>query len=112
MATRDGGIPEVVVDGETGLLVPFEPATTAPASRRDPARFAADARRAGERAPRRPGARRARSARAGRGARSSEFGWAAIAERVAALYERVLRAWLTPLAKTAFTSLPRFIVTR
>jgi starch synthase len=33
VATATGGIVEVVVDGETGLLVPFEPATTACARR-------------------------------------------------------------------------------
>ena len=42
VATRTGGIPEVVADGETGLLVPFDdfdPETREP---RDPERFAAD----------------------------------------------------------------------
>src|SRR5204862_2899649 len=42
VATRTGGIPEVVEDGVTGLLVPFEPVDDASSEPRDPERFAED----------------------------------------------------------------------
>ena len=42
VATRTGGIPEVVEDGETGLLVPFEPRDDGSRDPVDPARFARD----------------------------------------------------------------------
>jgi alpha-maltose-1-phosphate synthase len=42
VASAVGGIPEVVVDGETGFLVDFEPGDDAFGSPRDPGRFAAD----------------------------------------------------------------------
>jgi starch synthase len=42
VATATGGITEVVVDGETGFLVPFEPAEGGGGGPRDPARFAHD----------------------------------------------------------------------
>src|SRR5690606_21553213 len=42
VASAVGGIPEVVVDGETGLLVPFEPGDDAFGSPADPAAFAQD----------------------------------------------------------------------
>jgi glycogen synthase len=40
VASAVGGIPEVVVPGKTGLLVPFEPSSAQNAEPRDPQRFA------------------------------------------------------------------------
>jgi alpha-maltose-1-phosphate synthase len=72
--SRTGGIPEVVADGETGLLVPpgdpDQLATALNALLRDPAR----ARAMGQ---------------AGRKRAVAEFGWPAIAAQTAALYEEL-----------------------
>ncbi|MFC9930664.1 glycogen synthase [Streptomyces sp. NPDC127190] len=78
VASRVGGIPEVVDDGRTGVLVDMDDAF--------PARLAgaldavlgdpAAARRMGE---------------AGRERAAGEFGWDAVARRTAALYEDVLK---------------------
>ncbi len=71
VGSRVGGIPEVVADGETGLLVPpDDPAALAAALNallRDPARAAA-------------------MGLAGRKRAMAEFGWDAIAAQTAALY--------------------------
>jgi starch synthase len=85
VATRTGGIPEVVVDGETGLLVPFDdfdPVTREPL---DPQRFAADI---AERVNRLLGdpALAGRFGRAGRERASRRVSWSAIAEQTVALY--------------------------
>ncbi|WP_250283664.1 MULTISPECIES: glycogen synthase [unclassified Frankia] len=75
VASRVGGIPEVVDDRVTGLLVPPEdPAALAEAVNTllgDPARADAMGRRGRDRAV-------------------AEFGWQAVAERTARLYESVL----------------------
>ena len=42
VASATGGIVEVVVDGETGYLVPIEPGDDGTGAPRDPQRFAAD----------------------------------------------------------------------
>ncbi len=88
VATRTGGIPEVVEDGVTGLLVPLELADDGSGEPADPARFAHDI---AERVNALLGdpARAERLGRAGRAAAVERFGWAAIAERVVALYRTV-----------------------
>ena len=89
VATATGGIPEVVEDGVTGLLVPFEPVDDAARSPRDPARFARDlAERIGRLLGDPEEARRL--GEAGRRRAATEFGWRAIAERVEMLYRHVL----------------------
>jgi starch synthase len=88
VATRTGGIPEVVADGETGLLVPFDdydPETREP---RDPARFAADIAERVNRLLADP-ALAERFGRAGRVRAVEQFDWAAIAEQTLALYRSV-----------------------
>lgn len=89
VATRTGGIPEVVDDGVTGLLVPFEPAADGSRVPVDPARFAGDiASRVNELLA--DPARAAAMGRAGRARAVEEFSWAAIAERTVELYRRLL----------------------
>ena len=77
VGSRTGGIPEVVADGETGLLVPpDEPEPLAEALNaliRDPDRAAA-------------------MGQAGRKRAVAEFGWATIAAQTAALYAELVTA--------------------
>jgi len=89
VATATGGIPEVVVDGETGLLVPFEPGDPMTREPDDPDAFAAAiaervnslvadpelARRMGE---------------AGRRRAVEQFSWRTIAEQTLALYSSLV----------------------
>ena len=83
---RTGGIPEVVEDGVTGLLVPFEPRDDGSRDPVDPDALRARHRRARERAARPIRRARARMGEAGRRRAVEQFGWPAIAaETVAAL---------------------------
>src|SRR5947209_11639942 len=85
VATRTGGIPEVVVDGETGLLVPFDdfdPETREP---RDPQRFASDIAEKVNLLLGDP-ALAERFGKAGRERVVEKFSWSAIAEETLALY--------------------------
>jgi alpha-maltose-1-phosphate synthase len=89
VASAVGGIPEVVIDGETGLLVPV--ALGADGSPVDPGRFASDfAQRVNELLADPACARR--MGEAGRRRAVDEFSWRAVAERTVALYERVAAA--------------------
>jgi len=85
VASAVGGIPEVVVDGETGLLVPVEQQDTAPYEPVDPAAFSRDLAAAINRLLGDP-ALRDRMAVAGRARVEAHFAWDAIARQTADLY--------------------------
>ena len=81
VASAVGGIPEVVDDGRTGLLVPYDPA--------DPAAFEAGlAARIAELVA--DPARAAAMGAAGRERVLTEFGWPAIAQQTVEVYSAVL----------------------
>ena len=89
VASAVGGIPEIVVDGETGTLVAFEAGGDAYGSPADPARFAADLAAAVNGLLADP-ARAAAMGRRGRVRVLERFTWEAIAGQTAALYREVL----------------------
>jgi len=89
VATAVGGIPEVVVDGETGRLVPVEFRPDEPMTPRDPDRLASDLADAINALMADP-ALRDRMGAAGRRRAIEEFSWSSIAERTVALYDRLL----------------------
>jgi starch synthase len=90
VATATGGIVEVVVDGETGLLVPLEPGDDGTGEPRDPAAFAAAIAERVNALVADP-ARAEAMGRAGRRRAVREFAWPAIAEQTSAVYRRLAR---------------------
>ena len=88
VASAVGGIPEVVVHGETGLLVPVEQMTVAPFEPVDADKFAHDLAAAINELMR-DEPRRRKMAEAARGRVEERFSWSAIARRVADLYREV-----------------------
>ena len=91
VASAVGGIPEVVVDGETGVLVPVELRTDEPMTPVDPDRFALDLAEAVNRLMADPGRRQAMGA-AGRRRAVEQFSWSSIADQTLALYRGLVRA--------------------
>ena len=89
VASHTGGIPEIVVDGETGLLVPLEPGGDAYGTPRDRGRFAHDLATALNTLIADP-ARASAMGRAGRRRAVEHFTWSAIADRTAEVYASVL----------------------
>jgi starch synthase len=89
VATATGGIPEVVDDGVTGLLVPFDPVDHASRVPRDPDRFAADIAGRVNQLLADPARARAMGA-AGRRRAVEEFDWPTVAARTLAVYEALL----------------------
>ncbi len=89
VASAVGGIPEVVVDGETGLLVPLTQQQESPFEPVDPEQFARDLAGAVNCLMRDP-ARREAMGRAGRQRAVEQFSWGSIAEQTIALYERLI----------------------
>jgi starch synthase len=87
VATATGGIPEVVDDGRTGLLVPFE--STGNAAPVDPGAFVSGIAERVNTLVRDPD-RAAEMGRAGRQRALDEFSWSAIAEQTVELYRDVL----------------------
>jgi len=89
VATAVGGIPEVVVDGETGLLVPVEFRSDDPMTPADPERLANDLATAINALIADP-ERRAAMGAAGRRRAVERFSWSSIADQTVALYQGLL----------------------
>jgi starch synthase len=89
VATRTGGIPEVVEDGVTGLLVPIEPRGDGTGEPVDPGAFARALAERIETVLADP-VLAERFGRAGRERAVDHFAWDAIAERVVEVYRGVL----------------------
>jgi alpha-maltose-1-phosphate synthase len=90
VASAVGGIPEVVVDGETGILVPVEQQQEAPFEPVDPERFSRDLAAGINRLLGEP-ALRERMAQTGRARVEHTFAWPAIAHQTADLYASLVR---------------------
>ncbi len=89
VGTATGGIPEVVDDGVTGVLVPIDQADDGTGTPLDPDRYVADLAEAMNRVVSDPERAREMGA-AGRIRAEEHFAWDAIANETRALYERVL----------------------
>jgi glycogen synthase len=88
VASAVGGITEVVVDGETGRLVPFEASSEAPFGPADPGRFAVDLAAALSGVLADP-ERRRRMGEAGRRRVEERYAWSAVASQVVEEYRRI-----------------------
>ncbi|BDV30491.1 glycogen synthase [Microbacterium terricola] len=91
VGTATGGIPEVVVDGVTGRLVPIEQVQDGTGTPTDPERFVADLARVLTEVVSDP-EQAASYGAAGRERAAAEFSWARIAEQTTALYREVTAA--------------------
>jgi starch synthase len=89
VATATGGIPEVVVDGETGWLVPVEQATDGTGTPLEPNTYVADLAAALVAAVSDPDRARERGL-AGRRRAQESFSWPAIAEQTVAIYDSLV----------------------
>ena len=89
VATATGGIPEVVADGETGILVPIDQVEDGTGAPRDPEAFAADIASTVN-ALLRDTERAAAMGKAGRERAVSQFSWTEIAHRTHDLYTSLL----------------------
>jgi starch synthase len=89
VATDVGGIPEIVEDGVTGVLVGFEPGDDAIGSPRDPVGFSKALAQQVNRLLADP-ATAARMGRAGRERVMKVFSWEAVADKTVSLYASLL----------------------
>ncbi len=91
VGTATGGIPEVVVDGVTGRLVPIEQVQDGTGTPIDPEKFVSDLAAVLTEVVSDP-ARAAEYGAAGRARAAEEFSWQRIADQTAALYAEVAGA--------------------
>jgi len=90
VATATGGIPEVVVDGETGWLVPIEQVADGSGIPVEPDRFVSDLAGALNQALSDP-ERARRLGQAGRRRAVESFSWSSIGDQTIEVYGSVLR---------------------
>ena len=86
VASAVGGIKEVIVDGETGFLVPLEQMKESPFEAINPEKFARDLAERVNELMKKPELRE-RFGKAGRKRVEEHFSWSAIAEKTKELYE-------------------------
>jgi starch synthase len=89
VATATGGIPEVVADGETGLLVPIDQVQDGTGTPVDPDKFVADLAATLTRVLNDPQLAE-RMGKAGRRRAVEQFSWSRIAEDTLEIYRSVL----------------------
>jgi glycosyltransferase involved in cell wall biosynthesis len=90
VAIAVGGIKEVVVDGETGILVPLEQQKEAPFEPVDPDQFSRDLATGVNKLVADKNLRES-MAQKGRKRVETTFDWVAIAEETKALYKKLIR---------------------
>jgi starch synthase len=90
VASAVGGIKEVVVDGETGFLVPLEQMTESPFEALHPEKFSRDLAAKINQLMADPDLRK-KFGKAGRKRAEEKFSWSAIAQETKALYESLKR---------------------
>jgi len=91
VASAVGGIKEVVVDGETGFLVPLEQMKESPFEPLNPEKFARDLAARINQLMADPTLRE-KFGKAARKRAQEKFSWSAIAQRTKALYESLTRS--------------------
>ncbi|MEY4102597.1 MAG: hypothetical protein RIR88_731, partial [Actinomycetota bacterium] len=91
VGTATGGIPEVVVDGETGWLVPIEQVQDGTGTPLDPAQYVSDLASALRTAVADPARAKAMGVAARERARI-HFDWVAIAQQTRSIYDEVVSA--------------------
>ena len=89
VASAVGGIKEVVVNGETGILVPVEQLNVAPFEPVDPDRFAKDLASGVNKVINNPELKKS-MAEKGRKRVEEHFDWVAIAKQVEELYKSLI----------------------
>ncbi|MFB2599875.1 glycogen synthase [Herbiconiux sp. P17] len=89
VGTATGGIPEVVDDGVTGLLVPIDQLQDGTGTPTDPDRFVTDLARALTEVVTDP-VRAARMGEAGRARAEAEFSWSSIAAQTVGIYRSLV----------------------
>jgi glycogen synthase len=92
VAAAVGGIPEVVIHEDTGVLVPFETVGPAVAEPKDPRRFARDLAAAVDTLMQSPEKRTAMGTAARRRV-EEHFSWKSIARRTLAVYEQLVNLY-------------------
>jgi len=90
VASKVGGMKEIIIPGETGLLVPLEQQTESPFEATDPTAFAADLAEGINELMRDP-SRCEAMGKAGRERVHEKFSWVEIARKTHALYQKIAK---------------------
>jgi alpha-maltose-1-phosphate synthase len=90
VASKVGGIPEVVVDGETGILVPFEPVAEFDFEPKNPEQYCRDLAAAATTLLANTDLRK-KMATAARARVEAHFAWSSVAKKTSAFYQELIQ---------------------